>query len=120
MGTGTPSDQTLLSALGTLAREKPAQLIAQLRTFWPQVQQALTAGHTLRLIHQRLNLAGLPISYKVLAVYRGRIAREQKGIRKRRAYPVTDLHAQEMKRAARDYPDGHHDDSKLFKKQEMR
>jgi hypothetical protein len=78
MGTGTPSDQPQPSALGNLAREKPAQLIAQLRTFWPQVQQALTAGHTLRQIHQRLNLAGLPISYKVLAVYRSRIEREKK------------------------------------------
>jgi|HubBroStandDraft_6_1064221.scaffolds.fasta_scaffold2800475_2 hypothetical protein len=95
--------------------------MAQLRTFWPQVQKALTAGHTLRLIHQRLNLAGVPISYKVLAVYRGRIERGKKGTGNPRALdPVTDLHAQEKKRVVLDYPPDPHDYSNRFKKQETR
>ena len=53
--------------------------MAQLRAVWPQVQQALDAGHTLRLIHKRLNMVGIEISYKRLIVYRGRIERRKKG-----------------------------------------
>ena len=53
--------------------------MAQLRAVWPQVQQALDAGHTLRLIHKRLNMVGVQISYKRLIVYRGRIERRKKG-----------------------------------------
>ena len=45
MGTGTPSDKRPLAAIEALAREKPTQLMAQLRAVWPQVQQALEAGH---------------------------------------------------------------------------
>ena len=70
MGTGTPSDKRPLAAIEALAREKPTQLIAQLRAIWPQVQQALEASHTLRLIHKRLNMAGVEIRYKRLIVYR--------------------------------------------------
>jgi len=80
MGTAISSDQRPLSAVESLAREKPTQLMAQLRAVWPQVQEALKAGHTLRLIHKRLNMSGVPISYKVLSVYRGRIERRKKGL----------------------------------------
>src|SRR6185312_2494946 len=79
MGTATPSDKRPLAAIEALAREKPTQLMAQLRAVWPQVQQALDAGHTLRLIHKRLNMVGIEISYKRLIVYRGRIERRKKG-----------------------------------------
>ena len=75
MGNEVPSDKRPLSPVEALARENPTQLMAQLRAFWPQVQQALKAGHTLRLIHKRLNLAGVPISYKLLSLYRCRIER---------------------------------------------
>ncbi len=70
MGTGTPSDKRPLAAIQALAREKPTQLIAQLRDIWPQVQQALETSQTLRLIHKRLNVAGVEIRYKRLVVYR--------------------------------------------------
>jgi hypothetical protein len=132
MGLTTPPDKQPLSALDALAREKPAQLMAQLRTFWPQVQRALEAGHTLRLIHQRLNLAGVPISYKVLVVYRGRIERGEK----RRIVPASlnkpllsrspdskppafdllaNFHAQEeKKRMGWRYPSSPPDESKLL------
>jgi len=75
MGTGNLSDKRPLAASEALAREKPTQLMAQLRAVWPQVQQALEAGHTLRLIHKRLNMAGIEISYKRLIVNCGRIER---------------------------------------------
>jgi hypothetical protein len=67
-----------MSAVEALSRETPSQLMAQLRAVWPLVQSALEAGHTLRLIHKRLNLAGVQISYKRLSVYRGRIERGKK------------------------------------------
>ena len=87
MGNVTPSDPRPLSALEALARENPTQLMAQLRAFWPQVQEALKAGHTLRLIHKRLNMAGVPISYKLLSLYRGRIERRKKHRPPRRPPP---------------------------------
>jgi hypothetical protein len=131
MGLVTPPDKQPPSPLEALAREKPAQLMAQLRTLWPQVQQALKAGHTLRLVHKRLNLAGVPISYKVLVVYRARIERGKK----RRTTPASldepivaksqdsnppafdplaNFRAQEQKRVAWQYPSGPPDESKLF------
>jgi hypothetical protein len=75
MGNETQPDKRPLAALEALAGEQPTQLIARLRAVWPQVQQALKAGHTLRQVHKRLNVAGVPIGYKVLVVYRTRIER---------------------------------------------
>ena len=116
-----------------LAREKPTQLMAQLLAVWPQVQEALKAGHTLRLIHQRLNLVGVPISYKLLCLYRGRIERRKKalaasvspntvGSASRQNHtppgfdPLANLEAQERKRrAAWQYPSGLPDINKLAK-----
>ena len=131
MGTGTPSDKRPLAAIETLAREKPTQLMAQLRAVWPQVQQALEAGHTLRLIHKRLNMAGVEISYKRLIVYRGRIERRKKGPAVPAAPntpspatspdstppafdPLANLRAQEQKRVDWKYPSGPPDESKLI------
>ena len=133
MGTGTPSDKRPLAAIEALAREKPTQLMAQLRAVWPQVQQALEAGHTLRLIHKRLNMAGIEISYKRLIVYRGRIERRKKKGPAPSASPnppstarspdttppafdpLANFHAQEeKKRAAWQYPSGPPDESKLL------
>ena len=131
MGNETPSDKRLLAAVEALAREQPTQLMAQLRAVWPQVQQALNAGHTLRQVHKRLNLAGVSINYKVLVVYRGRIERGKK----RRATPASpstpltagsqdgtppafdplaNLRAQEQKRVDWQYPSGPPDESKLI------
>ena len=131
MGTGTPSDKRPLAAIETLAREKPTQLMAQLRAVWPQVQQALEAGHTLRLIHKRLNMAGIEISYKRLIVYRGRIERRKKGPAPPAPSftpspasspdstpptfdPLVNFRAQEQKRAPWKYPSGPPDESKLI------
>src|ERR1700733_11980617 len=138
MGNGLPSDKRPLSAVEALAREQPTQLMARLRAVWPHVQQALEAGHTLRLIHERLNMAGVPISYKVLVVYRGRIERRKKPAAQPapqtvakvsqivaepakpsddpspRAFdPLANLRAQEQKRVVWQYPSGPPDESKL-------
>ena len=102
MGTAIPSDKRPLSAVEALARENPTQLMAQLRAVWPQVQQALKAGHTLRLIHKRLNMAGVPISYKLLIVYRGRIERRKRGTSTSSA--VAYAFAEPVRRTARRRP----------------
>ena len=129
MGNGTPTDKRPLSPVEALARENPTQLMAKLRVFWPQVQEALKAGHTLRLIHKRLNLAGVPISYKLLSLYRGRIERRKKGPVPSVAPhtplpartdgtppfdPLANFHAQEQKRKGWKYPSGPPDESKLI------
>ena len=131
MGNAIPSDKRPLSPVEALARENPTQLMAQVRAFWPQVQEALKAGHTLRLIHKRLNLAGVPISYKLLSLYRGRIERRKKGpassvspttplpVRSPDGTPpafdpLANFHAQEQKRVAWQYPSGPPDESKLI------
>ena len=105
--------------------------MAQLRAVWPQVQQALEAGHTLRLIHKRLNMAGVEISYKRLIVYRGRIERRKKGPAPLASAntplparspdgtppafdPLANFHAQEQKRVDWKYPSGPPDESKLI------
>ncbi len=131
MGNEVPSDKLALSPLEALSRENPAQLMAQLRAFWPQVREALKAGHTLRVIHERLNLAGVPISYKLLSLYRGRIERRKKApadtvpaatpsaprspISAPPAFDlIANLRAQEQKRKGWPFPSGPPDESKLF------
>jgi hypothetical protein len=131
MGHAVPSDKRPLSPVEALARENPTQLMAQLRAFWPQVQEALKAGHTLRLIHKRLNMAGVPISYKLLSCYRGRIKRRKKGPAPSASPntplpprspghttpafdPLANFRAQEQKRRDWQYPSGAPDESKLI------
>ncbi len=129
----SPSDRSPLCPVEMLTREKPTQLMAQLLAVWPHVQEALKAGHTLRLIHQRLNLVGVPISYKLLSLYRGRIERRKKApaasvppntvgsaSRQNRTQPdfdpLVNFEAQERKRrAAWQYPSGLPDINKLAK-----
>ena len=126
-------DKRPISPVETLAREKPATLMAQLLGFWPQVEEALKAGHKLRLIHKRLNMAGIQISYQCLVVYRGRIKRGKKAPAVSVSPntllpaspqdhtppgfdPLANLHAQERKRrAAWQYPSGLPDINKLAK-----
>lgn len=127
----SPSDRSPLCPVEMLTREKPTQLMAQLLAVWPHVQEALKAGHTLRLIHQRLNLVGVPISYKLLSLYRGRIERRKKApadtvpaatpsaprspISAPPAFDlIANLRAQEQKRKGWPFPSGPPDESKLF------
>ncbi len=139
MGNGIPSDKRPQAPVAALASEKPTQLMAQLRAFWPQVQETLKAGHTLRLIHERLNMAGVAISYKRLSAYRGRIERRKKAAAQPASQivakvpqtaaapakpfedhatsafdPFANLRAQEKKRVGWQYPTGPPDESKLF------
>jgi hypothetical protein len=139
MGNGIPSDKCPPAPVAALALEKPTQLMAQLRAFWPQVQEALKAGHTLRLIHKRLNMAGVPISYKRLSAYRVRIERRKKAGSQPEPQivakgsqtvaepaipsedrstpdfdPLANLRIQEQKRVGWQYPSSPPDERKLF------
>ncbi len=130
MGTVLPDKRPL--SLEALAQEKPSTLMAQLRAVWPHVERALKAGHTLRLIHKSLNIAGIGISYKRLTVYRGRIQRRNKtraviapsspptatalpdGSPPVGFDPLANLREQERKQLDWQYPSGPPDESKLI------
>jgi len=132
MGNTNPSEKRPVSPMDALALQKPTRLTAQLRAYWPQVQKALEDGHTLRLIHKHLNMAGVPISYKALSLYRRRIERRKKGPAPSASPttpptarppdgtppafdPLANFHAQEeKKRTAWQYPSGPPDESKLL------
>jgi hypothetical protein len=106
--------------------------MGQLRTVWPAVERAIRAGHKLREIHKSLNESGIPITYKRLTVYRGRIQRSQEDrslqAPKKQApviaEPVEDLSPEidplvnvrkQMKnRVTWEYPSGPPDEKKLI------
>jgi hypothetical protein len=119
------------SGLGSLVNEKPAKLMAQIRGIWPQVEQALRAGHTLKVVHERLNAHGIPISYKLLTAYRSRIRREKKVAKPPAAPivppigsppdvtptgfdPLANFREQEQKAVTWKYPSGPPDEKKLI------
>lgn len=111
--------------------------MAQLRTVWPDVERALNVGHTLRVIHRRLNQMGIPITYRRLTVYRGRLQREKEksgrslakaqlvippvaagkddgsGAGSKAFDPLINFREQEKKRVVWQYPSGPPDESKL-------
>ena len=126
------------SPVVSLASEKPATLMAQLRAVWPDVERALNVGHTLRVIHRRLNQMGMPITYRRLTVYRGRLQREKEksgrvlaktqtvippiaagkddgsGPASKAFDPLSNFREQEKKRVVWQYPSGPPDESKLI------
>jgi hypothetical protein len=112
--------------------------MAQLRAVWPDVERALNVGHTLRVIHRRLNQMGIPITYRRLTVYRGRLQREKEksgrvlaktqtvippiaaekddgsGPASKAFDPLSNFREQEKKRVVWQYPSGPPDESKLI------
>ena len=51
--------------------------MAQVRGAWAEINVALNAGHTLKVIHQRLHQDGIEIAYSTLARYISRVRCEQ-------------------------------------------
>ena len=126
------------SPIASLAVEKPATLMAQLRALWPDVERALHVGHTLRVIHRRLNQMGMPITYRRLTVYRGCLQREKEnngrssvkaqtvvstiaaekdgdsGPASKAFDPLSNFREQEKKRVVWQDPSGPPDESKLI------
>jgi hypothetical protein len=70
------NSQIDFSRLSSLAQEPPTTLLGCIRMAWPQIQAALERHVALKVIHQRLNEAGIPISYKLLCIYAGRLQQE--------------------------------------------
>ena len=67
------NSQIDFSSLASLAQEPPSTLMGCVRMAWPHIEAALKRNVTLKVIHKRLNDAGIPISYKLLSVYVGRM-----------------------------------------------
>ena len=131
-------DKHAPSPVEALASEKPATLMAQLRAIWPDVERAVQVGHTLRVIHRRMNQMGIPISYRRLTVYRSRLRREKEKNARTQSQahsviasnpggpesdpkhasktfdPLFNLREREKKRVVWRYPTGPPDESKLF------
>ena len=68
-----------LSRLRALRGEKPTAQMGQIRWAWPDIKAALELGHSLKTIHQRLNESGIPISYRTLSLYLGRVRKQGTG-----------------------------------------
>ena len=64
-----------LSRLRQLRNESPTSLIGMVRMAWPEIKAALDHGHSLKVVHERLTEAGVPITYRRLSQYIGRIRR---------------------------------------------
>ena len=67
----------LLTRLRNLTTEMPTTKMGQVRWAWQDIQSALDAGHTLLVVHERLNEVGIEIGYRTLSLYIGRLQREQ-------------------------------------------
>ena len=70
------SHQDTLSRLRALRAEKPSTQMGQVRWAWPEIIAALSCGHSLTTVHQRLQEVGIQIPYKRLSLYIGRLRRE--------------------------------------------
>lgn len=107
--------------------------MAKVRAVWPDVEQALKAGHTLKAVHERINADGILISYKLLTAYRSRLRRERMTPKSPinpisrppgnppdatpRAFdPLANFYEQEKKAVAWKYPSGPPDEKKLIGK----
>jgi hypothetical protein len=75
-----------LPRLQSLHHENPTKRISLIRLVWPDIEKALSRGHTLKLIHSRLKEDGLFISYSLLSLYLRRL--QNKGTRKRERHQI--------------------------------
>ena len=66
---------SFLPHLTQLLNERPSTKMGQIRAAWPDIHEALQAGHTLKAVWERLQADGLDIGYNRLSEYIGRIQR---------------------------------------------
>ena len=66
-----------LSCLRALQSQRPDKPMGQVRWAWSEINAALKAGHTLKVVHQRLCQDGVVIAYSTLARYIDRIRCEE-------------------------------------------
>ena len=68
---------SLLPSLHALQSQRPDKPMAQVRWAWAEINAALSAGHTLKTIHERLCQDGVEIAYSTLARYINRVRCER-------------------------------------------
>src|SRR5260370_2190033 len=66
-----------LFCLHALQSQRPDKPMGQVRWAWAEINAALNAGHTLKVVHQRLCQDGVVIAYSTLARYVNRIRCEE-------------------------------------------
>jgi hypothetical protein len=66
--------------LAALREKKPARKSAQIRAVWPDIKAALDNGHTLKAVCECLEPTGIAVTVPALAVYIGRIRKEDREI----------------------------------------
>ena len=66
-----------LGRIRKLRDESPKTVMGWIRLAWPDIRAALDRHVGLRTIHERLNEAGIPITYQRLSFYIGRLRREE-------------------------------------------
>jgi hypothetical protein len=66
-----------LNKLRKLRAESPTTIMGWVRLAWPDIKAALDRQVALKTIHERLNEAGISISYQRLSLYIGRLRREE-------------------------------------------
>jgi hypothetical protein len=60
-----------------LLKERPRTKMGQIKAVWPQIEQALRAGHTLKAVWERLQSDGIHIHYNRLSEYVCRLRRRE-------------------------------------------
>ena len=86
--------------LNALPAHRPARKSAQIRWLWPEISEALAAGHTIGDIRRELALDGLDISYSTL---RPHVARLRKSTP---LQPIVNRHPVPTVSPAADVPAG--------------
>jgi hypothetical protein len=69
--------------------EKPGSKMALIRYAWPRIMAALTAGHSLKRVCERLNADGIAVEYNAFRAYVSILRRQQT----ERSVPVQDRQA---------------------------
>jgi len=77
MSDNTDPKDSPLPCLHALQSQRPDKPMAQVRWAWAEINEALNAGHTLKVIHQRLCQDGIEIAYSTLARYINRVRCEK-------------------------------------------
>ncbi len=68
---------SLLPSLHALQSQRPDKPMGQVRWAWAEINAALSAGHTLKVIHQRIRQDEIEIAYSTLARYINRVRCER-------------------------------------------
>ena len=80
MRNADPREQWITNVRARLAARKnglPSTKVGAVRALWPEIEQALQNGQTLKSIREWLEAEGLPLRYSQLTLYVRRIRQKQ-------------------------------------------